>query len=168
MMQPMGRIVALQYREAAVYLDGGRAASTDVLRLYIRTHEGEMDTFDLPNTEWALNNSALQFMALYGYQPTDLDHDSTVLDIEDDTLMVTLAPDPTGGWGLTEVAMSGGREALDEAEWFDPDVDVEAADGAHSAVNAPPGPDPSTGNRGGVDMEVSDGDSDTGVEVTVE
>jgi hypothetical protein len=169
MNQPMAYLHGIQYREAAVYLDGGRATSTDVIRVHFRTHEGEMDQFDFPNGSWDLGNSGLQFMALYGYQPTDLPEDGALLDTSDDDVLVPIAPDPyDGGWGLAQNAMSGGREALEEAEWFDPEVEIESTGDAHSAPQAPPGPDPGTGNRGGVEMEQADADSDQGVTVKVE
>lgn len=169
MNQPMGYLHGIQYRDAAVYLDDGRATSMDVIRVHFNTHEGEMDYFDFPNGAWDVGNGGLQFMALYGYRPSDFAHDSAFLDTSDDGVLVPLAPDPReGGWGLAQTAMSDGREALEEAEWFDPEVEIEPADDAQSAPQAPPGPDPGTGNRGGVDMEKADEDSDQGVTVKVE
>jgi hypothetical protein len=77
-------------------------------------------------------------------------------------------------WGLAQDAMSGGEQALREAEWFD-GADIE--DGEQTPQHGAGGsPDPGTGNRGGVDepsepepeVGVAPEDSDAGVEVTVE
>lgn len=165
----MGYVHGIEYREAAVYLDNGRATSTDVFRIHFRTHEDEMDHHDFPNSAWSLGNAGLQFMALYGYRPTDFPENRTLLNTDDSGVLIGLAPDPhSNGWGLSQTAMRGGKAALDEAEWFDPDVGDEAADEAHNGPQAPPGPDPGGGSTGAVEMEVSEEDEDTGVTFVVE
>jgi hypothetical protein len=171
---PHGRLLALQYREAAFYTGDGRVGSLDVVRVHFRTPDDEVHHHDLPNGQWAINNAALQFMAKWGYQPTALD--GTYHDLEDEFQLIPVARNPQeGDWLLHQAAMNGAQEALKEAEWFDPDLggngDSDGPDGPGGA----PGPDPGTGNRGAVDdaeqggvsAEMAGEESDAGVTVNV-
>lgn len=172
-MQPLGRLVALQYREAAFYTDDGRAGSFDVLRLHLRGPDGEMYEHDLPNRGWNETNAALQFMAKWQYQPTSLDH--TLTNVEDDHVLMPLAY-TDGEYKLAQAAMSGAQRALRNAEWFDPDLGNYADESGAQKPHAPPGPEPGSGNRAGVEepsegdgvsAELADEDADAGVEVNV-
>jgi hypothetical protein len=174
--QPMGRLEALEYREAAFYAGNGQVGSIDVLRVHFRAPDGDYYHHDLPNGQWALGNDALQFMAKWGYQPTALD--GTYHDTHDDQVLVPIAVAPEEMeqvWALGQQAMQGGQQALEDAEWFSEDV---GPDGEENRSHGPPGgggPDPGTGNRtavddeeqGGVSAEMAGEDSDQGVEVTV-
>lgn len=157
MDQPLGRVVALQYRSVGQMLTGS------VLRVHIRTHMDTYEYTDLPNTHWRLENPALQFLALQGYRPSDLD--GTMHDAKPEQILLPIAPDPPDSWGLGANALEGGKEALEEAEWFD---GGSMSDGANPD-SAPPGgaePDPGTGNRAGVDIE-QDEEGDSGITVKV-
>jgi uncharacterized membrane protein YgcG len=101
----MGRVVALQYVSKGI---------ADVLRVHLRTHVDTMDYHDLPNGDYVVQCPALQFMALHGFQPSDLD---TFTNVEDVQLLIPIAP-IADGWGLARAAMEGGEDALRDAEWF--------------------------------------------------
>lgn len=167
--RPFGRLVALQYRD----FQPKHAVDTSVFVVHFRTPEDEIHEEILGNVVWSLDNRALQFMALYGYQPTALE--GTMHNVEDDQILVPIAPDDDG-WGLSQAAMVGSRAALEEAEWFDPDVAPNATDEANNGPLGGGSPDPGTGNRGAVDDEDQGGvsaemageDSDAGVNVVVE
>lgn len=176
MNQPMGRLEGIQYREATFYTGDGRVGSIDVLRIHFRAPDGDYYEFDLQNGNWSLGNAALQFMALWGYQPSELD--GTYHDAHDDQILVPIAPldqstDPD--WGLAETAMSGGREALEEAEWFDPEIGQDGDSGPSNGPGGASGPDPGTGNRGAVDdpeqggvsAEMAGEESDQGITVNI-
>jgi hypothetical protein len=177
--QPLGRVVALQFRNIA--MRPGGHPTTPVLRVHLRVPDGSYHHHDLVNGDWALNNEALQFLALHGYRPSNIGGaDSTIRNCMDDNLVIPVAPTDHAwhdqSWGIARTAMQGGQEALQEAEWFDATDgtrdDEESADAAVSGSE----PDPGTGNRGGVEepsddgvsAELADEDSDAGIEVTVE
>jgi hypothetical protein len=171
MNQPMGRVVALQYRNVA--RQPGAHPTVPVLRVYLRTHTDEIEHHDLLNGGYTVQNAALQFMALYDFRPSEL---STYTNVEDAQLLVPIAPMPQdASWGLARTALLGGEQALTEAEWFE-GVDTDPDDESDSAPAGDGSPDPGTGNRGGVEepsdpdieAEVADEESDAGVEVTVE
>jgi hypothetical protein len=172
---PMGRLVALQFREAAFYTDDGRAGSIDVMRVHLRCPDGDVHEHDLPNGAYNIENAALQFMAKWGYQPTDWPDDSAYLDTEDDQVLVPVAP-MGDGFGLAQTAMRDAREALEDAEWFDSDQSEDDDSGPSDGPGGAPGPDPGTGNRGAVDdaeqggvsAEMAGEESDQGVTVAVE
>lgn len=171
MDQPLGRVVALQFRNIAT--QPGAHPTMPVLRVYIRTPMRTVEHHDLPSGNYVVQNAALQFLALHDYKPSDIE--GTHMNIEDDTLVLPIAPMPReDSWGLAQDAMSGGEQALREAEWFD-GVDIE--DGEQTPQHgAGGGPDPGTGNRGGVEepsepepeVGVASEESDAEFEVTVE
>jgi len=193
---PHGRLLAIQYREAAFYTGDGRAGSADVVRVHFRTPDDECHHHDLPNGQWGLQNPALQFMAKWGYKPSligdsapsrrdgegktgvsPVADDSAMRDCEDDMQLIPVARNPQeGDWLLHREAMSDAQEALEDAEWFDPDLDIEGDGGPSDGGFGGGSPDPGTGNRGAVDdaeqggvsAEMAGEDSDAGVEVTVE
>jgi hypothetical protein len=171
MNQPLGRVVALQFRNVAA--QPGAHPTMPVLRVYIRTPMRTVEHHDLPNGNYVVQNPALQFLALHGYKPSDID--GTHMNIEADKVILPIAPMPADdSWGLAQDAMSGGEQALREAEWFDGgDIGDAEQTPQHGAGGSP---DPGTGNRGGVEepsdpepkVGVADDDSDAGFEVTVE
>lgn len=169
----MGRLEGIQYREATFYTGDGRAGTVEVLRIHFRAPDGDYYEHDLPNGQWALGNVALQFMALWGYQPTTLD--GTFHDAHDDQILVPIAPMPDGSYGLGQKAMEGAQEALENAEWFDPEAGEDGDSGPSDGPGGAPGPDPGTGNRGAVDdaeqggvsAEMAGEDSSQGVNVKV-
>lgn len=173
----MARLENLQYRESTFYAPDGQVGSVEVLRIYFRTHEDEHDQFDLPNGGWQLSNKALQFLAKWGYRPSDIgDHDSAMRDCHDDQVLIPIAPDgEEDGWGLAEEAMQGAQEALEDAEWFASDAGEESSESGSDAPGGGGSPDPGTGNRGAVDdasqggvsAEMAGEDSDRGVNVHI-
>lgn len=175
MNQPLARVTALQYRNIAV--QPGGHPTMPVLRVHLHTHEDAHDHHDLPNGDWGVQNAALQFMAKWGWQPSALD--GTMARVRDDQVLVPIAPsgeNMPGDWGLSQSALHGAQEALENAEWFDPDPGVDGDSAPHSAAHGGGGPDPGTGNRGGVDhesedegvtAELADEDSDAGINVTI-
>lgn len=175
MNQPLGRLTALQYRHIAP--QPGGHPTMPVLRVHFRAPDAEHYHHDLPNGNWALTNASLQFMALWGYQPSELG--GTMHDATADKTLIPVTPTGNGGYAIAQTAMQGGQEALREAEWFDPEVaGVQGEEPTHGPTGGP-GPDPGTGNRGGVeDPSEAEDDSgvtaeltpeaDTGIEVTVE
>jgi hypothetical protein len=164
MSQPLGRLVALQFRHVAP--QPGAHPTMPVLRVHLRAPDGDYYHHDLPNGDWQLNNESLQFLALWGYKPSDIgSHNDTMRDCIPDTTCVPIAP--TGNawddtdWGLAETAMEGGQDALREADWFDADDSTKGGDDSNQSGGGG-GPDPGTGNRGGVE-EPSEPEEDTGV-----
>lgn len=92
-----------------------------------RKHAILIATFDTPdgeaqhafvNTGWAKENPALQFLAGMGYRPSDIE--GTVYDASDDYRTVTLAPGPSGAWGVHQLVLDEGRATLEQADWFEP------------------------------------------------
>jgi len=173
MNQPMGRLEGLQYREAAFYTGDGSVGSIEVVRVHFRAPDGDYYEHDLPNGQWGIANAALQFMALWGYQPTALD--GTMHDAHPDKKLIPIAPMGDDDFGIAQTAMQGGREALEEAEWFDPDLGTDGDSVPSDGPNGGGGPDPGTGNRGAVDdaeqggvsAEMAGEESDAGVTVNV-
>jgi len=118
MIQPMGRIVALDMRNVA--REPGGDPTVPVLRVHMQTHSNEVDHHDLINDDYSVQNSALQFMALYGYQPSDINGRSeTYINVEEGNIIVPIVPkEGEASWGLSRSALRGGERALREAEWF--------------------------------------------------
>lgn len=170
--QPMGRVVKLEYRDKAPKM----AADTSAFVVHIRGPDGEMHEHPLQNPEWMIHNVTLQFMAVNGFKPTDID--GTSMNVEDWQWLVPVSPDGDGGYLLAQHVLEGGVKALQDAEWFASSDDSDDADSDDSGPNGGGGPDPGTGNRAGVnhDEEVEDTgvtaeltpDENTGVQVTVE
>lgn len=156
MIQQMGRVVKLEYRD----MQPKMATDTSALVVHIRGPDGEMYEHPLENTEWMVHNPTLQFMAVNGFKPSDID--GTSMNVEDWQFLVPVTSDLKGGYLLAEAALSNGVSALNDAEWFgaadDSDDDSDDDSGSHGGG----GPDPSTGNRGGVE-EPSETEEDTGV-----
>ena len=180
MNQPMGRLEALQFREAAFYTGDGRVGSIDVLRIHFRAPDADYYQFDLQNGDWQLSNKALQFLANWNYRPSQIGgRDETMRNCHDDKVLIPLAVMDDGTYGLSENAMQGARKALENAEWFASDTEKESSDDGPDAAGGGGGPDPGTGNRGGVEepsepeqptgvsAEMAPEDSDKGVTVNV-
>lgn len=173
---PMGRLLGLQFREAAFYTDDGRVGSIDVMRIHVRASDGRTYSHDLQNGGWQRSNEALQFLAKWGYRPSDFPEDGAFLGTEADQVLVPITVAADGSYTLAQLAMNGARAALEDAEWFSPSDDEDADSDRSDAPDAPPGPDPGTGNRGGVDHDADDGvtaelaeeDTTAGVTVSVE
>jgi len=110
---------------------------------------GNVHHSDLLNTNWSVGNPTLQFMALYGLRPRDMDVGEYIIPVVH-----------TGDneYELAASAMSGGEAALEQAEWFNPDIELDDDSDDSHGPHGGGSPDPSTGNRGAVDME-------TGVEL---
>lgn len=142
MNQPMGRVVALQYRSIGPRLNGA------VVRVHIRTHMDTMDHHDLPNPAWMIHNPTLQFMAVYGLQPSAVD--GTYQNVEDEQILVPIIP-RGDGWAIAGQALAEGKQALEQADWFDGADDSDDGDGSGGAPHGGGSPDPGTGNRGGVE-----------------
>lgn len=138
MNQPMGRVVSVQYYDAGQQLQG------DVFRVHIRIHTGELSHQDLPNGNWAVTNPTLQFMALHGLRPSNID--GTYTNVEESRIVVPIAPhEHQDGWGIARDALRGGREALEDAEWFGEGVEVESS----QTAQRPPGGPGDDGDGGG-------------------
>jgi hypothetical protein len=176
MIQQMGRVVKLEYRD----MQPKMATDTSAFVVHMRGPDGEMHEHPLENPEWMVHNTALQFMAVNGFKPSDIDGTSMKVagsqsesamndssqgesrEVEDWQFLVPLVADGHGGYLLAEAALSGGESALKDAEWFGAADDSDDDSDPHSGPHGGGGPDPSTGNRGGVD-EPSGGEEDTGV-----
>lgn len=119
-----------------------------VLRVFFEVN-GNVHHSDLLNTNWSVGNPTLQFMALYGLRPRDIDVGEYIIPVVH-----------TGDneYELAASAMSGGEAALEQAEWFNPDIELDDDSDDSHGPHGGGSPDPSTGNRGAVDME-------TGVEL---
>lgn len=149
MNQPLGRVLRLRYRDVQPKV----AADTSVLEVDIRTHEDEIISQPLDNPQWMVHNQALQFMAVYDIKPTDID--GTSMDVEDWQWLVPLGTDGDGGWGLAAHIFEDAASTLRSKDWFDAGDDTKDDDngpGPHGGG----GPDPGTGNRGGVDHDAED------------
>lgn len=192
MQQPMARVVKLEYRD----INPKVKIDTSAFIVYLRGPDGEIHEHPLENPEWMIHNPTLQFMALYNFKPSDIEgtamnvagsssdpaidsDDESSEEVEDANWLLPVAPDGDDGYLLAENVLEGGIEALEDAEWFSASDDSDGADGDDSDPHGGGGPDPSTGNRGGVEepseAEEDTGvtaeltpDEDTGVEVTVE
>jgi hypothetical protein len=168
MNQRLGRVTEVAYRSI------GPTLTTDALRVHFRTPMDTMDSHDLPNGRWSLQCPALQFMALYGLQPTAIDGTRCSVESEGIVVPVMRAQD---GWTLDQSALAGGEAALKSVEWFDGPHVVDD-DGSAQKPSGGGSSDPGTGNRGGVEdpsepseetgVTVEKADGDAGIEVTVE
>lgn len=171
MEQPMGRVLRLEYRDIRPKV----AADTSIFVVHTRTPEDEVIEITLPNSEgWLVHNATLQFMAVYGIKPSDID--GTSMDVEDWQWLLPLGVNPDGSFGLAAHVLDNGAEKLREAEWFNAD---DSANDDHDGPGpgAGGGPDPGTGNRGGVDhdaeaeedvtAELAGEESNAGVNVSI-
>ena len=174
MNQPMARVVKLEYRD----MNPKVKMDASAFIVHLRAPDGEMYEHPLENPEWMVHNPTLQFMALYNFKPSDIEGTSspsqegdsasepsgsdTSMNVEDANWLLPVAPDGDGGYLLAAHVLEGGIEALEDAEWFSASDDSDGSDGDHSGPHGGGGPDPSTGNRGGVE-EPSEESEDTGV-----
>lgn len=115
----------------------------NVLRVFFEIN-GKTHHTDLLNTDWSVGNPTLQFMALYGLQPRDMGVGEYILPIVrvDDN-----------EYELAASAMSGGEEALEQADWFNSDIELNNDGDGSGGPHGGGSPDPSTGNRGAVEIE---------------
>lgn len=175
MNQPMARVVKLEYRDQNPKV----AMDTSVFVVHLRGPDGEIHEHPLENPEWMIHNPTLQFMAVNGFKPSDIegtamnvapsrsagatDSDGEASEeVKDWQWLIPVAPDGDGGYLLAAHVLEGGIEALEDAEWFSASDNSDGSDDDHSGPHGGGGPDPSTGNRGGVE-EPSDEEEDTGV-----
>lgn len=196
MNQPLGRLVALQFRNIAA--QPGAHPTVPILRVHLRVPDGSYHHHDLMNGDWLINNDALQFLALWGHKPSDIGgdsspssdegsvsdsvpspsrEDSTMRDCLPDKTCVPIAPTGGGEWALAQTAMEGGQDALRNADWFNGDDSTKGGD--DGGMGGGGSPDPGTGNRGGVEndepeeetgvtAEMAPEESDQGITVNVE
>jgi len=94
----------------------------------------------LPNRQWSVRNPFLQFLAVYGLKPSEATVENKYVPVQH-------------GQPAVEQMLDEGQAALEEAAWFDPDIDVESTDGSNSGVFGGGGGGPGMGNQGAVDYE---------------
>jgi len=157
--QPLARLVALQFRQTG----NVPQQPVPILRIYLRAPDGDMHTHDLPNGGWTVDNAALQFLAKWGYRPSDIgEGDSTMRDCEPDTTVVPVVPDGDGSYLLAQHAMKDAESALRESEWFDGGDNSTEQETAEIAAGGQIDKD------GGPSVQRAARDSDSGVVVTTE
>jgi len=155
-----GRVLRVQYRDAQPKL----AADTSVFEVTYVTPSGDTNTHELPNGEWLIGNHTLQFMAVQGVKPSDID--GTEMDVRDWHWVVPLTFDGDG-YKLHQLASAGGEKALREAEWFNASDDEKSNSDDSDATDGGSDNDPS----GGADKTADEGESsvvasgDVGVEI---
>ena len=176
---PLGRLTQLSFREKSYYDGNGNVGSTDVLRVTYIGYDGDEYHTDFPNGSWHESNKALQFLANYGYGPSDIDGRSeTTRDCYEDRILIPLAQKPNGEWGIHQRAMMAAESALKNAEWFGTDDSNEQRERSVNRANDGGGdddggsPNPSAKdereNDKDVIMSIADDASDQGVNVAVE
>jgi len=106
-----GRVLRVQYRDAQPKL----AADTSVFEVTYVTPSGDTNTHELPNGEWLIGNHTLQFMAVQGIKPSDID--GTEMDVRGWHWVVPQVFDGDE-YKLHQLALAGGEKALRKAEWF--------------------------------------------------
>jgi hypothetical protein len=152
----MGRVVKLSYRDAQPKL----AQDTSVFDVHFHAPDGEYYCQTLLNTGWNVGNPTLQFMVINNMKPSDIDGVAT--GVEDRHWIAQLAV-VGGEFQLHEMELNGGREALENAEWFSPHDDEESNSGQSQPIG-----DGSDDDGGGqVGVKLADEESDSGVTVEV-
>lgn len=140
----------MQYKNAELircyYSSFGPKLTQDILNVEFEV-EGETYTHELPNKGWSLKTTALQFMGYTGIQPTDFEHGSYLFG--EGEYIDVLKND--GEYYLPKKLMVMGATQLDQSDWFNPEGDVYNTDGSRGVGGF--SVDPSTGNRGAVDVE---------------
>lgn len=159
MMQPMARVVKIEYRDQNPKV----VTDTSAFVLHFRAPDGELYEHPLANTDWTLDNPTLQFMAKHNFKPSDIN--GTSMGVKDWQWLIPVVPDQHSDWLLAQNAMNGARAALQDAEWFAPYDGEEATDDAHSDVGG--GGD--GGDKGGGTVEIDASENDgVGMEVSVQ
>jgi len=153
---PTGRVVKLRYRDA----QPRTVADTSVLDVHFYGPDGQYYCHELPNTAWSVENPTLQFMALNDIRPSDFG--GTTLNVTDQHWLVQLA---VLGYSfrLHQNELSGGTEALEEAEWFAPHDGEES----NSGQSEPIGGGSDDGGGGVPNVVQADDESDSGFTVEV-
>lgn len=147
MMQgPVGKVEKLEYRDMRPKMQIDASA----LLVHFTAPDGEIYTQQLANGTYEHDNQALQLMALNEFQPTDISRSTNTSDWG---WYIQLAPDHDGGYAMAESELQGGVQALKDAEWFAPQPLNEQRERPTGGPHGGGGPDPGTGNRGGVDHE---------------
>ena len=154
---PTGRVVKLNYRDAQPKL----TQDTSTFDVHFHAPDGEYYRHTLPNTGWSVENPTLQFLALNNMKPSDID--GTAMNVEDRHWLAQLAVTEEG-FLLHGMELSGGRGALENAEWFSPHDDEESDSGQSQPIGG--GSDSDGGGQVGV--KLADEDSDSGVTVEIE
>ena len=163
----MGRLTALQFRQKTVYMDGDNPMGMDVMRVHFVAPNDESYYHDLPNNEYTLNNKALQFMAKWGYQPTDLGNGTHYDAYEDQKLLPIVYVGETEHadceYALAQTALKRGESLLESAEWFAPHN--ESDEHTSQSATAHGGSDDDGGSPTTIEQSEKDG---VGMNVVVE
>jgi hypothetical protein len=166
----MGRLTALQFAQKTVYTDNG-PMGLDVMRVRFVAPDGDEYYHDLPNGDFTLSNKSLQFMAKWGYQPSGLGNGTHYDAYENQKLIpivhVGESEETDCEYALAETAMKGAERLLKNAEWFDTDEQSDGDSSQSEATGGGSDDDPSTGNRGAVEIEESEKDG-VGMEAVVQ
>lgn len=166
---PHGRLLTLTWTQAQS--PESPTGAIMVLRIEFRAPDGEVYHADLPNGDWVPNNAALQFLAKWGYKPSDVGPDGgTRRDCEPDQKLIPVAEHPpTNQWVLHQLSMKGADEELEEAEWFATVEELEERESEHSGSQVMPGGGNGDGGGGAAPrIELADEESDRGFNVVVE
>jgi len=152
-------VVRLRYRD----MQPKYKVDANALIVEFRALDGEIYQHELPNDKWLVQCPALQFMAVNGFKPSDIK--GTSMNVEDWNLIIPVVSEG-GEYGLAASIFANGESALRRADWFSADDSTKDDDGS-GGPSAGGSPDPGTGNRGAVDMNMAEEDSDAGVEVKI-
>lgn len=155
----MARLEEMAYGRKLV--DPEKGQMVDILQVSFIAPDGETYTHDFQNGGWTPNNPALQFMAQFGYQPTDF-ADGPVDCYDDQILIKIVWIEDEQTYMVHKEAMSGARKALFESEWFGSPNDEEWTHEPHRDSDD----DDSDGDD--IDVEVADDESDSGIMVNVD
>lgn len=163
---PHGRLTEIRYTQVMGVIQGQRQPMHSV-RIEFQAPDGDYYTHDFPNGRYDYDHPGLQFMAKWGYQPSDIPVDPwPARDCRGDQKLVPLVYDEEHDhWFLHELAMKGAEEALKDVEWFAPVEDPQQPDGGSDDAGG--GSDDSDGG-GQVTAEMEDEESDRGVTMVVE
>lgn len=80
---------------------------------------GNIYDFQIPMDGWNVNVPGLQFLVLYKLKPSDFDEYGR-LEVDNKYVKVTATDPPL----LANSAFNGGKEELENAEWFNPELEV--------------------------------------------
>jgi hypothetical protein len=122
----LGRVTRLSYRDRQPNM----ADDTSVLVVEFRAPDAKVYEHELPNPQWMVHNTTLQFMALNRFKPSDIDGTST--DVEPWRWTVPIVHED-GKYQLAQAALSGGESALRQAEWFGASDDEKSNSGDSDA-----------------------------------
>lgn len=163
---PMARLLSLRFGQDQVEFNG-QSKPMMVLKVEFRAPDADIYEHPLVNGDWSKGNAALQFMAKWGYQPTDFPEHPPKLDVEDDRVLIPVTQNPESGqWFLHELAMKNGEEALEDAEWFSPIEEHEDTTEVPVQSGGGGAGDPDGGGQ--VEVEQAPEESDRGINVAID